>query len=503
MAGPPRAESPLGQGLINDEISVAALGDDRGRLHGTFDRRADDDRMTGKVLRGAFGLKPSGWRERKAREVGIDDVIWVQYLAVADEEDRAGPGVHLPEATGYGGAMAPFAEPILHVDMDSFFVEVERLDNPTLVDVPVAVGGTGQRGVIASASYEAREYGVRSAMPVGEARRRCPQLTVVHPEHGRYGEVSSEVFEIMQSITPFVEGISIDEAFLDVSGLRLHYPSVEAIGEAVRSTIRSEVGIPSSVGIAATKFVAKLASKHAKPNGLLRIAAGSEVAFLHPLDVSELWGVGAATRKSLGDLGIRTIGDVAQTPIGLLEARVGPAAAEHLSALSHAVDPRTVERGAPAQSVSTESTFVHDLTESDAIERETLRLCDQVSARLATLHLSGHTITLKVRFGDFSTINRSSRQAVPVAHTSDIWEIAGSLLTRAGIGHRPVRLLGVGVSDLEDAADARQLALGAERRDAAAEAVDEVRERFGSNAVMPARIVPRGSDAPDRPPRGR
>ena len=499
MTGPSHAKRPFGQRLVEDEITVATLGDDRGCLHGTFDGRADDGRMRGKVLRGALGLTPTGGREDKTREIGIDDVIRVQHLAVADEEDRGGAGAHLSEATGYGDAMASFAEPILHVDMDSFFVEVERLDNPALVGVPVAVGGTGQRGVVASASYEARVYGVRSAMPIGEARRRCPQLTVVRPEHGRYGEVSSEVFEILQSITPLVEGISIDEAFLDVSGLRLHHPSIEAIGEVVRSTIRSEVGIPSSVGIAATKFVAKLASRHAKPDGLLRIAASTEVAFLHPLDVSELWGVGEATRQRLSDLGIRTIGDVAQTPVGVLEARVGPAAATHLSALSHAVDPRTVESGAPAQSVSTESTFERDLTDTDMIERETLRLCDQVSARLATSHVSGHTITLKVRFGDFSTISRSSRQAVPVAHTADIWEIVGSLLTRAGIGNRPVRLLGVGVSDLEDAADARQLALGSERRDAAAEAVDEVRERFGTQAVMPARIVRRGSDTPNQP----
>jgi len=402
------------------------------------------------------------------------------------------------EATGYGGDMAPFAEPILHVDMDSFFVEVERLDNPNLIGIPVAVGGIGQRGVIASASYEARARGVRSAMPVGEARRRCPTLTVVSPVHGRYGEVSSEVFRIMRSITPIVEGISIDEAFLDVSGLRLHYPSVDAIGATIRSAIRSEVGIPSSVGIATTKFVAKLASKHAKPDGLLRIVSGTELEFLHPLDVAELWGVGEATQASLSDLGIRTIGDVARTPIRMLEARVGRAAAEHLSALSNAHDPRPVEGGVAARSISSESTFEHDLVEGDVIEREALRLCDQVAARLATSRLSGQTIILKVRFGDFSTISRSSRQSVPVAHTADIWDTARGLLTRAGIGNRSVRLLGIAVSDLVDTADARQLAFGAERRDAAAEAVNEVRERFGSASVIPARIAPRRDVPPDR-----
>jgi len=399
--------------------------------------------------------------------------------------------------------MAPFAEPILHVDMDSFFVEVERLDNPSLIGVPVAVGGIGQRGVIASASYEARSRGVRSAMPVGEALRRCPTLTVVSSKHGRYGDVSSEVFEIMRSITPRVEGISIDEAFLDVSGLRLHYPSAEEVGATIRSAIRSEVGIPSSVGIATTKFIAKLASKHAKPDGLLRIVAGTELDFLHPLDVAELWGVGEATRASLKNLGIRTIGDVARTPIGMLEAKVGCAAAEHLSGLSNAYDPRPVEGGAAARSISSESTFERDLIDADVIERETLRLCDQVAARLATSRLCGHTITLKVRFGDFSTINRSSRRPVPVARTADIWAIAGRLLARAGIGGRSVRLLGIAASDLVDAADARQLALGAERRDAAAEAVDEVRERFGAAAVFPARIAPGRDNRTDQGPRNR
>jgi DNA polymerase-4 len=399
--------------------------------------------------------------------------------------------------------MAVFAEPILHVDMDSFFVEVERLDNPNLGGIPVAVGGTGQRGVIASASYEARAFGVRSAMPVGEARRRCPTLTVVNADHGRYGEISSRVFEIMRSITPIVEGISIDEAFLDVSGLRLHYRSAEAIAAHVRSAIRSEIGIPSSVGIAATKFVAKLASKHAKPDGLLRIAAGSELDFLHPLDVDELWGVGEATRASLTDLGIRTIGDVAHTPVSLLKARVGPAAAAHLSALAHADDPRSVEGGTAARSISSESTFERDLIDLDVIERETLRLCDQVAARLARSDVSGHTITLKVRFGDFSTISRSSRRPVPVTHTSDIWDTVGGLLARAAIDGRPVRLLGVAVSNLVDAGNSRQLTLGAERRDAAAEVIEEVRERFGAAAVIPARIVPRRGDPPDRTPRNR
>ena len=390
----------------------------------------------------------------------------------------------------YRGHMTRFAEPILHVDMDSFFVEVERLDHPELRGRPVAVGGTGNRGVIASASYEARSFGVRSAMPVGAAMRRCPDLVVVNTSHGRYGAVSAEVFEIMRSFTPLVEGISIDEAFLDVTGLRLHYASAREIGEEIRAEIKEQVGIPSSVGIASTKFVAKLASKHAKPDGILLIDAGTELDFLHPLDVGELWGVGEVTEKSLRDLGIRTIGDLAGTPSAVLEQRVGVAAARHLGALAWAQDPRSVEGGTSTRSISSEGTFSVDLSDLDTIERETLRMCDQVAARLAKARVAGHTITLKVRFADFTTISRSSRRPEPIASTPEIWETARGLIERASIGGRSVRLLGVAVSDLVDVEGTRQMVFGHERIDAAADAVDGVRERFGDGAVIPARVAP-------------
>jgi len=394
--------------------------------------------------------------------------------------------------------MTRFAEPILHVDMDSFFVEVERLDDPELIGKPVAVGGTGGRGVVASASYEARSFGVRSAMPVGEARRRCPGLVIVNTSHGRYGAVSADIFDIMRSFTPLVEGISIDEAFLDVSGLRLHYESVEDVGTQIRMAIRDQIGIPASVGIAASKFVAKLASKHAKPDGMLRVPTGTELDFLHPLAVGELWGVGEATDRLLGDLGIRTIGDLAETPLPLLEHRIGRSAARHLIALAHARDPRSVEGGTPTRSISSEGTFARDLRDRDTIERETLRMCDQVAARLTKASVVGHTITLKVRFSDFVTISRSSRQPEPVASTAEIWKTARMLIDRAAIGGRSVRLLGVAVSDLVEVDGTRQMVLGRERADAAAEAVDGVRERFGAGAVMPARVVPRPGDSDGR-----
>jgi DNA polymerase-4 len=392
----------------------------------------------------------------------------------------------------------PFGEPILHVDMDSFFVEVERMDDPRLVGKPVAVGGTGGRGVVASASYEARRFGVRSAMPVGEARRRCRGLIVVEPSRGRYGEVSHEVFTIMRSFTPLVEGISIDEAFLDVSGLRLHFPSSEAVGVEIRRAIRRIVGIPASVGIATTKFLAKIASGHAKPDGMLRIPAGTELTFLHPLAIEELWGVGESTALALRDLGVVTIGDLAATPSSVLEPRIGVAATAHLLALARGEDPRPVVSAEPARSVSSEVTFAQDIADSDGIERETLRLCDQVSARLERGAVAGHTVTLKVRFADFSTITRSSRLGRPVAHTADIWETARGLVGRAAIGDGPVRLLGVAVSELVDDDDPRQLALGRERHDAAADAVAAIRGRFGSSSVVPARIIQAPGGGRDR-----
>ncbi len=228
---------------------------------------------------------------------------------------------------------------------------------------------------------------------------------------------------------------------------------------------------------------------------MLLVAAGTELAFLRPLDVGELWGVGEATERSLGNLGIRTIGDLADAPVALLEHRIGKAAAQHLGALARAQDPRTVEGGTPARSISSEGTFARDLSDRDAIERETLRMCDHVAARLAKARVAGHTVTLKVRFSDFTTISRSSRHPEPVAFTAEIWETARGLIDRAGIGARSVRLLGVAVSDLVDLDGTKQMLLGRERIEAAAEAVEEVRDRFGAGAVMPARVAPHPQDS--------
>ena len=390
----------------------------------------------------------------------------------------------------YARAMADhFSEPILHVDMDAFFVEVERLTDPTLRGVPVIVGGLGNRGVVAACSYEARAYGVRSAMPIVEARRRCPRARYIAPTHGRYGEVSGQVFEVLRSFTPAVEGLSVDEAFLDISGLWRHYDSAVAVAEAIRATIRAEVGIPSSVGVAANKFLAKLASEEAKPNGLWVVKRGEELEFLHPLPVRRLWGVGEATYAALDALRIETVGDVAAAPLRVLEDRLGPSLARHLVALANAEDDRAVEPGGETKSISVEVTYETDLDAADAIERALLRHCDRLSARLRRAELAGRTITLKVRFGDFTTITRSHTGEVPIEHTPDLWDVVRDLLGRVDLGGRGVRLLGLGAGGLVASADPRQMSLAHPARDAVAEAAEQVRARFGDDAVVPARLV--------------
>ncbi len=391
-----------------------------------------------------------------------------------------------------------FSEPILHVDMDAFFVEVERLHDSSLKGRPVVVGGSGARGVVAAASYEARAYGVHSAMPMIEARRRCPQAVVVPPSHGRYGEVSKQVFDIFRSFTPKVEGLSVDEAFLDVAGLRLHYDTPVDVAESIRGRIRSDLDLPASVGIAANKFLAKLASEEAKPDGLFRVAAGSELDFLHPLPVRRLWGVGEATYAALEALGVRTVGDLAATPENLVSQRVGSAVGRHLLELAHGRDPRPVEGGAGAKSISAEATYGQDLVSDEAIERAVLRHCDRLSARLRRQGYAGRTITVKLRFGDFTTVTRSETVPVAIEHTSDLWDVARALLARIDHGGRGVRLLGVGAGNLVAGSDPRQLSMEHPGRDAAAEAAEQVRARFGDDAVVPARLV----DTPPNPTRG-
>ncbi|MEX1043493.1 MAG: DNA polymerase IV, partial [Acidimicrobiia bacterium] len=275
-----------------------------------------------------------------------------------------------------------WAERILHVDMDAFFVAVERLREPSLVGRPVVVGGTGPRSVVAAASYEVRRYGIRSAMPMSRARSLCRDLVIVPPDHAEYRRVSEQVFGIFRSFTPLVEGVSIDEAFLDIGGLRRHFDGPVAVGEAVRTAIAGQVGITASVGVASTKFLAKLASESAKPDGLRHIESAEQLAFLDSLPIEALWGVGQATRAALEVLGVESVAELRTVPTRALERAVGPAVATHLVELAHGRDPRAVEPDREVKSVSVEETYDKDIRDDARLRVELRRLADRLGWRL-------------------------------------------------------------------------------------------------------------------------
>ncbi len=381
-------------------------------------------------------------------------------------------------------------EPILHVDMDSFFVEVERLDAPELVGVPAAVGGVGPRGVIASASYEARSFGVRSAQPTATALRLCPHLKVVSPSHGKYGETSVRVFSVFRSITPTVEALSVDEAFLDVSGLTRHFASPVEVAEELRARIHGNLGLPASVGIAATKFVAKLASEDAKPDGVRHIREENQLEFVHSLPAASLWGVGPATLAGLERLGVETIGDIAALPESALSAAVGKSVGRHLHDLARCRDPRPVTPDRAAKSVSVEETYPTDLVGRDLLEAALLAHAQRLSIRLRSAGLAAGTVGIKVRYEDFATVTRSRTAGGAITSARDLYRTARELLADVDSG-RPVRLLGLSGASLSDESSAAQLELGSEEGwDRLDEAIGRVRDRFGHHAIEPARLAP-------------
>ena len=375
--------------------------------------------------------------------------------------------------------------------MDAFFVEVERRRRPELRGVAVVVAGLGGRGVVTSASYEARRCGVASAMPTVHARRLCPQARFLPPDHRAYSGASEEVFAVFASFTPVVEPVSVDEAFLDIAGLRLTYPSPEAVGGALRAAVRELTGLPASVGLATSKLLAKLASRAAKPDGMRLVPAGEEAEFLRPLPVRALWGVGEATQARLEELGVRTVGDLAAMPRDLLERRLGPALGTHLGDLARAHDPRPVEGGGAAKSISVEETFAVDLEGRPALEEELLRLSDRLAGRLRSAGATARVVSLKVRFSDFTTIGRSRTLPAAVGTAQDLYRAALGLLDRAGVGRRRVRLLGLAGEGLEEAEAQRQLPLERRPWEEVEAAVGRVRERFGRDAVRRARLVGR------------
>jgi DNA polymerase IV len=388
---------------------------------------------------------------------------------------------------------------ILHIDMDAFYASVEIRDRPEIARQPVVVGHTGGRGVVLSANYLARGFGVRSAMPVSRAERLCPRAVFVAPRHALYGAVSREVMAIFRSVTPEVEPLSLDEAFLDISGAVRRLGRPAAIGGLIRRQVHDELGITCSVGIASTKFVAKLASVHCKPDGMLVIPADGVLKFLHPLPVSALWGVGARTAKVLARLGLRTVGDLANTPVSTLERELGPATAAHLSALAWGRDERKVVTGAHDKSIGAEETFGTDIGDPELIRRELLRLAGRTARGLRSSGYVARTISVKLRRADFSTITRSRTLAEPTDVAQKIYATACELYAASGLADGVLlRLVGVRASGLSPASSAgTQLALG-ERADAwrqAETAMDRITRRFGSGALRPGSLVTSGHDA--------
>jgi DNA polymerase-4 len=385
--------------------------------------------------------------------------------------------------------------PVLHVDMDAFYASCELRRRPELVGLPMIVGGDGSRGVVTAATYEARRFGIHSAMPMSRAKRLCPQLVVVPPDFSLYTEVSAGVMAIFRDVTPVVEPLSLDEAFLDVSGAirRLGPPAV--IAEAIRDRVHDEQGITCSVGVASTKFVAKLASTRAKPDGLLVVPADRVVAFLHPLPVAQLWGVGEKTEEALNRLGLRTVGDLAHTPVDTLVRALGPAAGSHLAELAWGRDPRRVVAPEREKSVSNEETLPRDVDDPEVVRRELLRLAEKVAARLRAAGFAGRTVGIKVRFADFSTISRSRTLASPTDVGQEIYATARELYDALGLQRARLRLVGVKVEGLVGAEGlTRQLALDEPEigwREAE-QAVDRATARFGRGSVRPARLLGAG-----------
>ena len=398
---------------------------------------------------------------------------------------------------------------ILHVDMDAFYASIEQRRRPELRGTPVVVGGAGARGVVAAASYEARAYGVRSAMPSLRARRMCPHAVFIPGDHALYAEVSGRIMELFRSITPLVEPLSLDEAFLDVTGAARLHGDGPTIAAAIRRELERQEGLTCSVGVAPNKFLAKLATEHGKPTasvsgpipgtGITVVRPGEEREFLRPLPVEALWGVGPKTLEKLRRLGVRTVADMERLPLDVLVRHLGDANGRHLHDLVRAIDDRPVVSDARPKSIGHEETFANDLHTHDELHLQLVRMADAVADRVRRHDLPGRTVTIKVRFGDFTTITRSTTLPQPVDSGPAIVRAATDLLDRVDVGHG-VRLFGVTLSNLVESAP-RQLSLdgldsaggrapaSGSAWTAVTDVVDAVRARFGADSMLPAALV--------------
>ncbi|MEN9679254.1 MAG: hypothetical protein RLZ57_383 [Actinomycetota bacterium] len=380
------------------------------------------------------------------------------------------------------------ASSILHIDMDAFYASVAELDHPELRGKAVIVGG-GTRGVVLSANYAARKYGIRAAMPVARAKRMAPKAIFVSPDHHRYSEISSKVMAIFGDFTPLVEPLSLDEAFLDVSGAQKLIGSPREIATKIRARVQSECGITCSVGIGPNKFIAKLASQHCKPNGLLEIRPDRIIEFLHPLPVSAIWGVGPKTNEVLERLGLHTVSDIANTPKATLIRALGEASGEHLYELAWGRDERDVIMEEPDKSISNAETFDHDEDDPEIILAGLLALTEKASSRMRERELFAKTISIKIRFANFTTITRSKTLPLPISSSHEIYDVVRKLWQNLNLDRARIRLVGVELSNLCDDAP-EQLILGAREKGwrEAERAADAARNRFGDEKVKPARL---------------
>ncbi|GIF35863.1 DNA polymerase IV [Actinoplanes xinjiangensis] len=380
---------------------------------------------------------------------------------------------------------------ILHADLDSFYASVEQRDDPALRGRPVLVGG----GVVLAASYEAKAFGVRTPMALGRARALCPHAVVVPPRMAAYAAASRAVFEVFRDTTPLVEPLSIDEAFLDVEGLRRIRGTPEEIARVLRAEVRARTGLPITVGVAPTKFLAKVASGAGKPDGLLIVPPGRELEFLHPLPVEKLWGVGPVTAAKLRERQIHTVGHVARIGEAALIAMLGGNAGRHLHALAHNHDPRRVETGRRRGSIGAQCALGRSGSRGfPEVEAVLGALVDRVTQRMRRAHRAGRTITLRLRFGDFSRATRSRSLLKATMQTGAVLRTAVDLLREAWplIGERGLTLVGVAVSNLDgDGAVQMELPFEPPRADGLDAAVDRVRDRFGSGALRRAAMIGR------------
>jgi len=375
--------------------------------------------------------------------------------------------------------------------MDAFFASVEERDNPALKGKAVVVG-TGIRGVVSAANYEARKFGIHAAMPVGRAKRLAPHAIFVPPNMSRYSEVSSHIMEIFRSVTPLVEPLSLDEAFLDVTGAKRLLGDGREIAKQIRAKVEASEGITCSVGIATTKFIAKLASGRCKPNGMLEIASDRVLEFLHPLPVNAIWGVGPKTNEELLKLGLQTVADIANTPRQTLIRALGEAAGASLYELSWGRDYRDVEPVEVDKSISAVETFDADTEDQEIVLRELLRLTEKATYRMREKDFSARTISIKVRFADFKTITRSKTVPLAISATHEVYEVVKTLFIALKLDRARIRLVGVSLDGLEDGIDGtEQLVLG-ERENGwrqATAAIDKASARFGQGSVRPARLL--------------